>query len=324
MENGKHRQELLSGAAVAFALKVVGLGLIFLFTILITRTLGAEGMGIFSLCLTFLSIFSIFARLGIPTALLRFVSAYSSLGQKDRIRGVYFSALSISLPVGLGFALVFFAGSRFLAENIFHKLYLTKYFQITALGILPMVLMVCHAESLRGLKKIAIYAFLMDVCPYLTAVFMLVSGSLLLPIPLPPIFYYCCGLFVSMTLGILFWFRYSELRKTPSAHTISPKKLLSISLPMMLSALLLQIFGWTNNLMLGYFRNVQELGIYNISNRLAILAGFALMAVNSISAPKFAAAHTRNNYQDLKIIVKQSTKLIFWFSFPIIIISDAE
>ena len=46
------------------------------FLLLVTRTAGAETWGVFALCLAVLNIISIFSRMGIDTALLRYVAQF--------------------------------------------------------------------------------------------------------------------------------------------------------------------------------------------------------------------------------------------------------
>ncbi|MCW8816038.1 MAG: hypothetical protein OQK59_08655, partial [Chlorobium sp.] len=47
-----HMLEVINGAAVALVLKVLGAGLTFLFNLVLARTLGAEGAGLYFLALT--------------------------------------------------------------------------------------------------------------------------------------------------------------------------------------------------------------------------------------------------------------------------------
>ena len=71
-------KEIFVGSSLAFSLNILGLLCGFAFTLFITRNLGADAMGIFSLSYTVLVIFVVIGRLGFDTALLRFVADYSS------------------------------------------------------------------------------------------------------------------------------------------------------------------------------------------------------------------------------------------------------
>ena len=44
------------------------------------------------------------------------------------------------------------------------------------------------------------------------------------------------------------------------------------------------------------------------------------MAINSIAAPKFAELYAKQDFEGLKKVVNQSTKLIFWSTIPLVAI----
>ena len=70
--------------------------------------------------------------------------------------------------------------------------------------------------------------------------------------------------------------------------------------------------------MLAIFMTEVDVGIYNVALKVAMLISIPLTAVDSIAAPKFAKINTFNQPNELKIILKQSTKIIFFGSLPIL------
>ncbi len=76
---------------------------------------------------------------------------------------------------------------------------------------------------------------------------------------------------------------------------------------------------WTDTIMLGMFRTEKEVGIYNVALKLAALTSITLFAINTIAAPKFAEFWGRRDIKGLGRVAQQSTKLIFWTSFPILL-----
>jgi O-antigen/teichoic acid export membrane protein len=76
-------RELLEGSSATFILMAAGMLLGYVFTLMLTRTYGAEGMGLLALSITVLSIVSVVGRLGFDTALIRFVADYSSSGRRE-------------------------------------------------------------------------------------------------------------------------------------------------------------------------------------------------------------------------------------------------
>jgi O-antigen/teichoic acid export membrane protein len=78
------------------------------------------------------------------------------------------------------------------------------------------------------------------------------------------------------------------------------------------------IMAWTDKLLLGNMANPEAVGVYFTAFKLSMFASVALMSINSIASPKFAEMFAKNDMVGLKKIVRQSTKMIFWTSVPLI------
>ena len=93
-----------------------------------------------------------------------------------------------------------------------------------------------------------------------------------------------------------------------------------MSIPLLLGQSMMLIMGKIDLLMLGAFIDQESVGIYNAALKVSMLAYLGLMAINSIAAPKFAELNESSNFQALKSLVQQSTKTIFWITFPVVLI----
>jgi O-antigen/teichoic acid export membrane protein len=314
-----HLRELISGTTVALFLKIIGIAFGYIFTLLITKNFGADTMGIFALCTTVLSMASILGRFGTDTALLRFVAEYSAQDRGDLVKEVYGKALKIAIPFSISLTIILFFGSPFISKYIFHKEHLSNYFQITSLAILPFVLIFINSQSLRAIKKIGEYSFFQNISQFLFAsVFLLVllifsaKNSL-------PVIAYVLAIFTGAILSYILWKKHARLDSSHIRNEISTKDILHVSLPMLLSSSMLMITHWTNTLMLGIFRTEAEVGIFNVAARISTATSFTLIAINTITAPKFAEFYGKRDYIGLEKFVLQSTKIIFWTSFPILL-----
>ena len=316
----EHLSELLKGSSVSLVFKVFGIATSYIFFLLVTRNFGAEVMGIFALSFTVLQISSVIGRLGFDTALLRFVAEYSSQNRHDLVKEIYVKALKIIVPFSLFLSVLLFCSAPYISKYIFHKEHLSAYFQIVSFAILPMVLVFINSASLRGIKKIKEYMFLQNV-----SVFMFATVILALMLPflrenyVPLIAYIISLVFVAL-LSLVVWLKKSKLNLISHRNSIKLKDILDVSLPMLLASSLFLIMQWTDTIMLGMFRTEGEVGIYSVVLKIAALTSITLFAINSIAAPKFAEFYGRNDMEGLGKIARQSTKLIFWSSFPILLI----
>jgi len=315
-----HLKELLKGSSIAFAFRITGMLTGYMFTLLISRNLGAGAVGIFALSLTVLTVFSVVGRLGFDTALLRFVAEYSSQDRWDLVKEVYLKAIKLVVPLTILLSGLLFFSSTFIANYVFHKEYLGTSFMLVSFAILPMVLIFINSESLRGLKKIKEYVFLQNVSVFLFATIILAVALLFTKDEHVPVIAYIVSLFFVSVLSLTHWLRSARLNEITRGNGVKLKTILNVSLPLLLSSSLFLIMQWTDTIMLGVFRAEAEVGVYSVALKVAGLTSVALFAINSIAAPKFAEFYGRGDMEGLGKIARQSTKLIFWTSFPILLI----
>ena len=316
-------KELLKGSGIAFAFKILGMASGYVFILLITRNFGAEAMGVFALSFTLLNITTVIGKLGLDTALLRFVAEYSSQQRWDKVRNVYIKSLRIAVPFCIVLSALLFFTAPYLAKYVFKKEHLSVYFRIISLAVVPMVLKSINQESLRGLKKIKEFSFLMNMSIYLTTALLVglyilfaedKTITALLDILVASVFFVA---FISFYL----WKKNLIIKNSEqTVDTVRYRTLLNVSIPMLLSSSMFLIMQWTDTIMLGMFRTESEIGIYNVALRVASLTSIMLFAINSIAAPKFAEFYGKKDMQGLQQTVQHSTKLIFWTSFPILLV----
>jgi O-antigen/teichoic acid export membrane protein len=134
-----------------------------------------------------------------------------------------------------------------------------------------------------------------------------------------PILIYISSVFIISIIAFFLWKKQLISKLTP-IKSLSYIAILSVSIPMLFSSSLALIMGWTDVIMLGIFRTDKEVGIYNVALKLSMITSITLMAINTIAAPKFAEFWGEGDIKGLAKISKQSTKLIFWTSLPILLL----
>ncbi len=323
LHQDKHFSELLKGSAISFILRIIGILLGYVFVLLVTRGYGAEAMGVFTLAFTFLQITSIISRLGMDTIILRFTSeSISHDNRKEFLDNIHKKILFITLPLSLFITTIAYITSPTVATYIFDKPELTTAFQLTSLGILPMSMLFIHREALRGLKMIMLYSFFSNIALPLFSCLLLLFLLYFSTSNLMPIYAQLSAITISGIASFFLWRHYANQLKnksTSAKKTMSLVEILKISLPMMLASSLFMVMSWADVLILGAFRTTEEVGIYSVALKVSLLTSIVLMAINSIAAPKFAEMWGKKDLKGLESIVKQSTKMIFLLSLPILI-----
>jgi len=316
-----HLKELIQGSLTFFILRILGMIVSYAFTLLVTRNLGASAWGIFALSFTVLQITSVIGKLGLDTALLRFIAQYNAQRKVKTAKYIYFKSVIITIPLSFLLSVSLYYLSPLVAERVFGKLHLAPYFKLMSFALIPFVWLSINLESLRAFKKIKEYTSLQNLLPFLCAfVFFSISFYILNIKNIKAVIVaYILGIGVSFLLSFLLLNKEFS-NKNGELEKISLRQILSVSLPMFLSSSLFMVMSWTDTIMLGMWRTEEEVGIYNAAVRLSMITSFTLGAINSIAAPKFAEFWGKGDIKGLAEIAQQSTKLIFWTSAPILML----
>jgi len=314
---------LLRGGITTMTFRFVGLAAGYLFSFLVARYEGAEAMGGFAIYFAVLSIAVVASKVGMDMTLLRFISGLYNQGKTASARAVYHKALIVASLACVGISVLLFESSGVIARNIFGKEEFSTYLKFAALSILPAMLIVLNAESLRALKKIGAYAFFQMAGNWLFATGFLMIVMLFVKDAEAAILAYLISLLLACAVSFIAWHRlgyrnlFGEGQKDESPST---GELMAVSVPILFSGIAFMVLTMTDTLMLGVFTSEADVGVYSICIKIVALAGFSLLAVNSIAAPRFAESYGKGDMVDLQETARNSARIAFWSSAPIFLI----
>ena len=322
-------KELLSKGGVSFLFRILGQVAGFALSFVIANNFGADSLGDYVLAIIVLRIGTMLAKMGIDTTAVRMISSFASQYKWQSIK-LFIRKVIILLSLSS----VFYSGVLYFASDYIADLINANKFhiEIVAFFILPMAFFILHYQCLRGLKKIGLYSFFYWFSQSIFSLFIILlflsstdifnkdEGFSITNIP---IYAYLLSLtIVSIASFIVYQL---TIRKAYAHHNeiidnINISKILSISIPLMFAQSGQMIMSWTDKLMLGAMESSVSVGVYHIAFKLSMFASITLMAVNSIAAPKFSELYAKDDMKGLQKVVRQSTKIIFWTSIPLIII----
>ncbi|NOR57019.1 MAG: oligosaccharide flippase family protein [Sulfurimonas sp.] len=315
LKNGDiHLKELLKGSSIAFIFKIFGMGLGYIFTLMIAKWYGADTMGLFTLSLTLLNIFVTIGIFGFDNALVKFIAEYNSNNNHDLKKEVYQKALTITIPLGLLLSILLFISADFFAYSVFDNEDLIIFFKITALAILPLVLFNINIAILRGLKKIKEFSFYQSVGILLISILLLISLHAYSTTDHLTILSQVLSIVIISIFSFLTINKYFSKEKLLT-KILKYKELLSVSFPMLLSTSFALILAWTDVIMIGIFDNEDQVGIYNVALKISVLVTLPLMAINTINGPQIAELYKRGQ-SDLKEYIGNSLNLTFMTIVP--------
>lgn len=313
--------ELLKGSSTSLFLKILGMMFGYAAMLFITNYYGAEEWGIYSLSITLLSIAILIPKFGFDNAVVRIVTELNITNNKAEIATVLKKVFIISITISLIIIVLLNVFSEALVYKVLKEPKMKPYIALITYILLPTVLLVIISATFQALKKTILFML------FQTALINIVFLLLLIVFYFIEIKIKIFEVYLYATLGALFIgsiIFFKVLNKMKEGNIGSQKytysKIASISFPMMLSSSFALLMGWSDILMLSYYKTTVDVGIYNSSLRLAALSGITLIAVNAIATPKFVEFYSKKDMSGLKNTVQKSTKIIFFISTPFLLI----
>lgn len=313
-------EKVAKGTGATLAGTAFGKTLFFISQIVIARLLGVEEFGLYSLGLAAVKICEIFARLGLNTGGMRFVSIYKDQ-DPHQLKGVIISATGISLLSGFLMAVAVYFLSDTLAQTFFQKPHLTPVLRVMACSIPFVAGMMVVSSLLQGFH---------------TTKYTMYAREILQPaVNLPlVILFYLAGLglqgavyaFILSNLAALLAGVYYCRRMFPAlfSRTLQPsyniRPLLSYSFPLLFVGFLHFFLSSADILMLGFLSSTREVGIYKAASQISAVMSVFLIATNSIYAPLAADLFQRSEMVRLANVFKTTTRWVSYATIPIFIL----
>lgn len=312
--------EIFTGSIFTFIAKIVAVILGFIFNLIISRYYGASILGIFVLINTFFAITLIPSLLGINTSILRFIPEHIVKYSHYSALQLFKKAFIVVAIVSVIISVISFISSNIIAEYIFQKIYLAELFMLASFFIIFKALSGLNISVIRALKDVHLFAFFQIFNPILNITILLILTYIYFDQnnPIYTLFYSSIIVF-ALSLHLVNKLFNKQQSKQHTVENIKYKRFISTSFPMFLTSAMGVVITQTDIIMLGIYTTIQEVGIYAIVIKFALLTTFVLSSINTIVAPKFAELYYGNQLDILEKVVKKSSKMIFYSTLPIII-----
>lgn len=315
-----HFSEILTGSVFSIGAQVASVGLAMVTSIIVARHYGAKAVGVLAVINSFLTLVTILTVLGTKISIMRLIPEHIAKFSVASAFRVYRKTEYLVIGTSLAAGLVFYFASGLVADRVFSKPYLAGLFGLAAGFVVFRGLMQLNTNAVRGLRLIRTFAF-MQALPALAFVVVLVGFALLRSGTNDPVYAQLAAYAITAIVGSWIMDRAFHHRMRPDdvVQAMPLGEILSISLPMLMSASMQFFIGQAGIVMLGMFRSEAEVGYYAIAVRLSMLTGFVLKAINSMAASKFSELYHTDELSQLFRVAKRATKLIFWSTVPILL-----
>ena len=303
--------KIASGAGIIFVGMILSKIFAYLYRLIIAR-IGVSEYGLISLGLGIIGIISSISIIGLHRGVLRNVSYYRGKEDFGKVKGVITLALKISLGISLVLSILLFIFSDFISVRYFHNEDLSLIIKILAVSIPLSVMNEIILNTILGFQKVVYMVISKNIILnlsrfLLTIAFVLFSRNIL-------------GLawiyVISFLVSFIFSFYFLERKVFPILITkiksISVgKELFSFSWPLVFSGLGMLLVGWTDTIMLGFFKTVNEVGYYNTALPTSHLLYIVPQGLMMMVIPTLTYLFSRKEMDKFNIITRTTTKWVF-------------
>ncbi|MCD4695504.1 MAG: oligosaccharide flippase family protein [Bacteroidales bacterium] len=278
---------------------------------IISRYFGAKAQGIYSLLISIIAVLVVVGKVGTGMALVRFGSKFLAQNNHGELKDFYFTILKLVIPLSFLLSISFLIFPGFIAETIFNKPDIRPYLPLVFYAVLPMSLLQINQQMTRVFKKIGRYGFLNFFITFYTIaiLFFIISLKADLNIGIP-ITIQTISIFIMFVVSLLFVYKLMDWKKVKSTGEWTSRKILKYSFPMMTIAVMSIIMQWLDKILLGFYVQEADLGIYHVMQRLALLVGLSLLSLNSVVVPRISKLYSLNDWKGMKMLIHRSTKAI--------------
>jgi O-antigen/teichoic acid export membrane protein len=298
----------------------MGAGLGFAVQVLFARWAGPEHYGVYSYAMGWTALLSTFSGLGFQHAIVRFIPEYERAGMWGHLRGVVRRSeqfiLGMSLVLAL-FGCAVVAGISFLNET--YSTYVTPLLLGFGL-ILPRALSTLQTRMCVARQQMRI-AY---VLPNLSRPLLMIIGAATLVLFLDRSLNATSAVLLAGLPTVPIWLiqRWAFHDQLPPTFeqtdaTYNSKKWLHTAFPMFLIIGFSVLLSKTDLLMIGLLSSAEQVGLYKVASKTALLTLFPLFAVKTVVAPRIAEAHAGANQKQLQELASMAARWMFGGAFVV-------
>lgn len=154
----KQKHPLIAGTLILTLTGLASRFIGFFYKIFLSRTIGAEGIGIYQMIFPIYGVCYAFTTAGVEIAISRFVSGEMARGKKERARSILWIGLSMSLALSLFTSFMVYTNADFIATHLLHEVRCANLLRIMSITVPFGACHSCISGYYYGLQRTAVPA----------------------------------------------------------------------------------------------------------------------------------------------------------------------
>ncbi|OXB00780.1 polysaccharide biosynthesis protein [Flavobacterium plurextorum] len=301
-------------------LRIFGVVLLFGFTIFLTKFYSPKLVGQYDFARSFLLAIGSICLLGFDQSILYFKGRLAGTGGLEQLKKIYFKMVTMLFVTSIA-AIVIVAAIRkeiinnYFSDNEVYSILLKGTATLFFYGISTL-----NTEIFRALDKLYTAELFRNVVKYVP----LIAGSIIL-------FYwhketclvdvFLIGFVLLSIISSVYVFIYfKELTVTEGNDSFSHKEVFLKSYPIAISGMAMFLLMSFDIMFLKKYRNDETVAFYSVGFKVMTIVSVIILTINITVSAKIAEFFAKDNKEELKRILRNSVRLIFGITFPVIVI----
>jgi O-antigen/teichoic acid export membrane protein len=297
--------------------KVLSAGITVIFTLVITRLLPQNESGTFLFYLTIVLVIANISRFGVDKNIVKSLAG-SDLNETEDENSKYLRYLySHAIPIFIFSTLL--SITLYLSTPLLNMIFKEFDLDKVAIGFfsIPFYTLCLLIANFYQIKNKA-YVFILSLNFFQQSttlvyvlIFWLVKNDITLNLVITSYFLGCLTSSLFVLIGAIQQGKRIKKVNFDINTFINSTK---VSLPLFVVVIFNLIVNWSTQVILAMFNPPEELAIYTVCLRLVMLISFVLVAINSVTAPKYAKYFKQNDIDSVKKLYTFSLKITFLFA----------
>jgi O-antigen/teichoic acid export membrane protein len=306
-------RSIFKGGSIIFVGFILEMGISFLGKIVVARWLNRTDFGAVAIGSTLLSTMLAFVLLGMNTGVARYLPRFEDEAHR---RGVLVSAFQIVVPVSVAVAAGWFVLAEPIATRLFQSRELIPVLRVFALSLPFFVATELVLGAVQGFQRTLPKVYIQNLGTPILRFALIVVAITLGAHAVGIAWAYALARIVPALAALYFLYRLTPFF-SGSEYVPMRRELLAFSVPLVVSSAMGRVLADLDTYLLGYYLNLETVGVYNAIYPLVTATGFALSAFGYLTMPIISELHSKGQRDGMADLYRGVSKWIVLLTLPL-------
>lgn len=311
-------KKILKGSSIILVGMFMSKLLAYIYRLLVAR-IGPEQYGLLSISIGIVGLLTTLSLLGLNRGVSRYIPFYIGKKDNDGILILIREALKITTLVSLPLSIILFIFSDYISIKFFNNILLSPILKISSFSIFFGAISMVLYDIILAFQKIKYQILLKNLLGniikiVLTFILVYLFSFGVIGAAYASLIAIVISTILAFYIINKYIFNFITARKIFDKKNIR-KEILFYSTPLMFSGILISITSWTDTIMLGYFKQASDVGIYNAALPTAQLIYIIPYVFMLIFLPVLSELYAKEKKEVLNSVYSRVTKWIFFLNF---------